>query len=123
MSLSQIFLAYSIIAGVFSALLFIFTIFFEKDKKKSRNLLLWAVLFLASSFATSEHAFWQEGYNLFNLVFGFNFPLIVYFLVWFAFIVWLFETRKERKTWIALLILLVIVVLIAISCMNCIKFI
>lgn len=122
MAITNIVLTYSIIAGVFSALLFILTLFFEKDKKKSRKLVLWAVLFLASSFAMSEYAFWLEGYNLFELVFNFNFPLIVYFGVWFAFIVWLFETRKERKIWIMLLALLAIVVLLATNCMNCIRF-
>jgi hypothetical protein len=82
---------------------------------------LWACLFLAGSFAGLEWAFWLEGYNMFNLVFEFTFPLIVYFGVWFGFIIWLFETRKERKVWIILSILLIIVVLIAVNCMNCLK--
>ena len=121
MSLAETVLVYSAIAGFMSILLILFTIFFEKNKKKSRVLLIWSVLFLASSFATSEYALWVDGYNLFDMVFGFNFPLIVYFGVWFVFLVWLFESRGERKIWIILLILLIIVVLIAINCMNCIK--
>jgi hypothetical protein len=119
--ITNIILAYSLISGIFAALLFAFAIFLEKDKKKSRNFLIWAVLFLASSFLATEYAFWLEGYNLFEFV-PKNFPLIFYFGVWFVFIVWLFETRKERKIWIIFLILLIIAILIASKCMNCIRF-
>jgi len=119
--LTEVFLGYSIVSGIMASLLLIFTLFFEKDKKKSRILLIWSALFLASSFATSESAFWYEGYNLFDLIFGLNMPLIFYFVVWFAFVVWIFETRKERKIWIILFIILVIVVFIATRCMNCIR--
>ncbi len=118
----DIILTYSLLAGIMSVMLFMFTIFFEKSKKRSKWLLIWAVLFLASSFAVSEYAFWLEGYNLFGLVFGFNFPLLVYFVIWFAFIIWLFESRGERKIWLMLLVALMIVAMIAINCMNCIKF-
>jgi hypothetical protein len=120
--LTNIFLGYSVISGIMGSLLLIFTLFFEKNKKRSRILLIWAALFLASSFATSESAFWYEGYNLFELVFKLNMPLIAYFGTWFAFIIWIFETRKERKIWVILLIILIIVVLIAVNCMNCIRF-
>lgn len=120
MSISNIVIVYSIISGFMASLLIAFSLFFEKDRKKSRNFLIWSVLFLASSFATSEYAFWLEGYNLFEFVF-FNFPLIVYFGVWFVFIVWIFEKRKERKIWIIFLILLILITLIATQCMNCIK--
>jgi hypothetical protein len=97
-------------------------LFFEKDKKRSRVLLIWAIAFLFSAFITSEYAFWVEGYNLFELVFSFNFPLIVFFVIWIAFIIWLFETRKERKIWVILLVLMVIGIIIAVNCMNCISF-
>jgi len=119
--LTEVFLGYSIVAGIMGSLLMIFTLFFEKDKKKSRMLLIWSVLFLASSYAASESAFWYEGYNLFELVFKLNGPLIAYFGIWFGFIIWIFETRKERKIWIILFILLLIVVFIAVNCMNCIR--
>lgn len=122
MAIADILIGYSITAGIMASLLIIFSLFFEKDKKKSRNLLIWAALFLASSFAISENAFWQEGYNLFTLVFSFNFPLIVYFGIWFAFLVWIFEMRKERKIWLMLLVLLIITIIIAVNCMNCIRF-
>jgi predicted permease len=112
-------LSYSIIAGVMACFLFVLGIFLEKEKKKSRILLLWACFFLAGSFTGLESAFYAEGYNIFDLVLGFNLPLVSYFSVWFAFIIWLFEYRKERKTWIILLILLIIVVIIAKNCMNC----
>lgn len=122
MSASTIILGYSIVAGVMASILIALTLFFEKDRKKSRLMLIWAVLFLAASFATSEYALWQEGYDLFRTVFSFNFPLIVFFGVWFAFLVWVFETRKERKIWIILAVLLVIAVIVAVSCMDCIRF-
>ena len=114
-------LAYSIVAGMMACFLFILGIFLEKEKKKSRILLIWACFFLATSFTGLESAFYAEGYNIFNLVLGFNFPLVSYFAVWFIFIIWLFESRKERKIWITLLILLIITVLIAMNCMNCIR--
>ena len=120
--MQNIVISYSIVAGIMASLLLVFSLFFEKNKKRSRILLIWAVLFLASSFATSEYAFWLEGYDLFQLVFSFNFPLIVYFAIWFAFLVWVFESRKERKIWMILFILLVITVIIAVNCMNCISF-
>jgi cation transport ATPase len=129
MALQNIILVYSLLAGIMSILLMTFTIFFEKngkqnknDKKHSRALLIWSVLFLASAFAASEYAFWLEGYNLFEFVLGFNFPLVAFFGVWFAFLVWLFESRGERKIWVLLLVVLVVVVLLAVNCMNCINF-
>lgn len=122
MAISTIILGYSIVAGMMASLLLAFTLFFEKNKKKSKILLVWAVLFLVSSFATSEYALWQEGVDLFKMVFSFNFPLFVYFGVWFAFLIWIFETRKERKVWIILMILLIATVIIAVNCMDCIRF-
>ncbi|MDI6825989.1 MAG: hypothetical protein QMD36_02205 [Candidatus Aenigmarchaeota archaeon] len=118
---SNLALSYSLIAGVMSCFLFTLGVFLEKEKKKSRLLLIWGCLFLASSFAGLESAFYAEGYNIFELVLKFNLPLVAYFAIWFGFIIWLFETRKERKIWIVLLILLIITVLIAMNCMNCIR--
>lgn len=120
--LTNIVLVYSLLAGMMSILLLVFTLFFEKNKKRSKALLIWSILFLAASFTASEYAFWLEGYNLFMLILKFNFPLIVYFGIWLAFIIWLFEKRKERKIWIIFFILLVAAVLVAINCMNCIRF-
>lgn len=117
--ISNLALSFSLISGIMSCLLFISGMFLEKEKKKSRVILIWACLFLAGSFGGLEWAFWLEGYDMFKLVFSLTFPLIVYFGIWFAFIIWLFERRKERKIWIILLILLIIVILIAMSCMNC----
>jgi len=114
-------LSYSLISGIMSCLLFILGMYLEKDKKKTRIILIWACLFLASSFAGLESAFWAEGYNMFELVFEFNLPLIYYLIVWFGFIIWLFESRKERKIWVILLILLIIATIFAVNCMNCIK--
>lgn len=112
-------LTYSIVAGIMACFLFILGIYLEKEKKKSKILLIWACFFLASSFAGLESAFYAEGYNIFEMVLSFNPPLISYFAVWFLFIIWLFESRKERKIWVILLILLIIVVIIAMNCMNC----
>jgi len=114
-------LSYSLISGIMSCLLFILGMYLEKDKKKSRIILIWACLFLASSFAGLESAFWAEGYNIFELFFNLNLPLVYYFIVWFVFIIWLFESRKERKIWIILLILLIIVSIIAMNTMEGIK--
>jgi len=121
MTVTEILLIYSVLAGIFSILLFTFTLFFEKDKKKSKNLLIWAVLFLAASFATTEYAFWLEGVYLFDLIFKFNFPLISYFTIWLAFIIWLFESRKERTIWVILAIALVLLTIVALNCPNCIR--
>ena len=114
-------LSYSLISGIMSCLLFIFGMYSEKDKKKSKIILIWACLFLASSFAGLESAFWVQGYNIFELVLKLNLPLVYYFIVWFGFIIWLFESRKERKIWVILLILLIIATVFAVNCMNCIK--
>jgi len=119
--ITNIILTYSIIAGIFAVLLFVFSIFFVKEKKRSRNFLIWAVLFLFSSFVVTEYAFWVEGYNFFEFV-SRSFPLMLYFGIWIAFVIWLFETRKERKIWIIFLILLIISIIIATLCMNCIRF-
>ncbi|MBI4010277.1 MAG: hypothetical protein HY361_03765 [Candidatus Aenigmarchaeota archaeon] len=121
MAITDILLVYSMLAGIFSISLFIFTLFFEKDKKKSKALIIWAVLFLAASFAATEYAFWLEGVYLFDLIFKFTFPLISYFTIWFAFIVWLFESRKERSIWIIFAIALIILTIVALNCPNCIR--
>lgn len=122
MAVSDVVVSLSIVAGIIASLLIVFTLFLEKNKNRSRTLLLWGVLFLASSFATAEYAFWLEGYNLFDMVFSFAFPLAVFFAVWFGFIIWLFESRKERKVWVVLLVLLIITVIVAVKCMDCIRF-
>ena len=119
--ISNLALSFSLIAGIMACFLFVFGLSKEREKKKSRVILLWACLFLASSFGGLEWAFWLEGYDMFNLVFEFTFPLVVYFVVWFAFIIWVFEMRKERKIWIILFLLLVLMVLVAINCINCLK--
>ena|SRR3972149_1303138 len=120
--LADIILAYALLAGVFSVALFTFTMFFEKNKRRSKILLLWAVLFLAASFIATEYAWWLEGYYLFNIITQFNFPLLAYFGIWFAFVIWLFESRGERKIWITLLIILLAVTLVALNCPNCVRF-
>lgn len=121
MAITDILLVYSFLAGIFSILLFTFTLFFEKDRKRSKNLLIWAVLFLGASFAASEYAMWLEGVYLFDLLAKFNFPLISYFTIWLAFIVWLFESRKERTIWIIFVIALVLLTIVALNCPNCIR--
>ena len=108
----------ALISGILACLLFTIGLEFEKSKKKSRSLLLWATIFLASSFGMLEWSLWVSGYNLFSLVFN-SFPLLAYFIIWLAFIIWIFEKRGERKIWIILLILLVSMVLISVKCMNC----
>lgn len=122
MPIQNIILVYAILSGMMSIALMVFTIFFEKDKKRSRTFLIWAALFLASSFAVTEYAFWIEGYNLFTFVLLFNFPLVVFFATWFTFMIWLFESRGERKVWMLLLVLLIVTVIVAMNCMDCLSF-
>lgn len=121
MVITNIMIVYSLLAGIFSILIFIFTLFFEKNKTRSKILLIWAVLFFAASIAATEYALWLEGAYLFDIIFKFNFPLISYFIIWFAFIVWLFENRKERMIWIVFAIALVLLTIMALNCPNCIR--
>lgn len=121
MAITEILLIYALLAGIFSILLFIFTLFFEKDRKKSKILLIWAVLLLAASFTATEYTFWVEGVYLFDLIFKFNFPLISYFTIWLAFIIWLFESRGERAIWVVFLIALILITIAALNCPNCIR--
>jgi D-alanyl-lipoteichoic acid acyltransferase DltB (MBOAT superfamily) len=114
MTLTNIIVAHSMLAGLLAVLLIVFTIFFEK--KRSRTLLLWAMVFLIAHFTLTEYAFWLEGYNVLSFVLttpGF------YFGAWAAFLLWLFESRGERKVWIALLVLAVLAVLILLFCPWC----
>jgi len=120
--LSNLPLSFSMVSGIMSCLLFLMGMYLEKDKKKSKMILLWAVTFLTVSFTGLEWAFWLEGYNMFQLIFRFTFPLIVYFAVWLGFVIWLFESRAERRIWIILIIVLTIIVIISVNCMNCIRF-
>ncbi|MCX6820341.1 MAG: hypothetical protein NT016_00045 [Candidatus Aenigmarchaeota archaeon] len=122
MTFSDVELVYALLAGVMSVALTVVGAYFEKDKKRGTRTLVWAALFLAVAFGVSENALWNQGYNLFTAVLSFNFPLVAFFGVWFAFLAWLFETRGERRTWIVLLIALVAMTLIAMNCMNCLSF-
>jgi len=106
---SNLAISFSIVSGFMACLLFILGMYFEKDKKRSRFILIWACLFLGASFANMEWAFWIEGDNIFTVFFSGNFPVVSYFLIWFAFIIWLFEKRKERKVWIIFLIFLILI--------------
>lgn len=117
--ISNIALSFSLISGIMSCLLFIAGMYFEKNKKKSTIILLFACLFLLASFTGLEWAFWLEGKNMFYLLFSPIIPLIFYFFVWFVFIIWLFESRGERKIWILLILIIIIIILIAVNCMNC----
>lgn len=110
-------LAIAMIAGGMSIMLF--HVAFRhagKGKGEARNILVWAVFFLGASFGGLEWSFYLLGYNLFLF---FAFPLIAFFAVWFAFIVWTFEVRKERRVWLAFLVALAALTAIAFNCMNC----
>ena len=122
MALTDIVLVYALLAGIMSILLTLFTLYLEKNKKKSHDMLVWAALFLGTSFGATEYAFWVEGINFFQFVLFFNFPLVAFFAVWFGFLIWVFESRGERKTWVKLAIMLVILTIIANLCMNCVSF-
>lgn len=122
MTLTNVVLVYAVLAGMMSILLTVFTLYFEKDKKKAHDTLIWATLFLGASFGATEYAFWVEGIHFFQFVLFFNFPLAAFFAIWFGFLIWVFEKRGERKTWVNLAIALVILTIIANLCMDCIKF-
>ena len=111
-------LAIALIAGGMSITLFHTALRHPqgKTKKDVRNILVWSILFLGASFGGIEWAFFLLGYNLFTF---FAFPLIAFFAVWFAFIIWTFEMRKERRVWIAFFIALIALITIAVNCMNC----
>jgi hypothetical protein len=122
MILSDAELVYALLAGIMSVALTIVGAYFEKDRERGTRTLVWAALFLGIAFGVSENALWNGGYNLFEMVLSFNFPLVAFFGVWFAFLAWLFESRGERRIWILLLVALVILVVIAVNCMNCVNF-
>jgi len=122
MAFWEVELIYALLAGIMSVALTIVGAYFEKDRKRGTRTLVWAALFLAMAFGVSENALWNQGYNLFTTVLSFNFPLVAFFGVWFAFLAWLFETRGERKVWVALLVALVLLTVLAMSCMNCLSF-
>jgi hypothetical protein len=109
-------LSTSIVAGIMACMLFYLGMK-TKDKNKSINILIFAVLMLGASFGTLEWSFWLLGINMFTF---FAFPLYAYFAIWSLFIIWLFESRGERKVWVALLIAVAILILIAVNCMDCI---
>ncbi|MBI2584093.1 MAG: hypothetical protein HYW25_05480 [Candidatus Aenigmarchaeota archaeon] len=79
-------------------------------------LLIWATLFLGASMGGIEWAFYLLGYNLFTF---FAFPLFAYLIVWFAFVVWVFESRGQRKIWLAFLAAVILLTIIALACTNC----
>ncbi len=122
MALTEILLVYAVIAGLMAVMLFVFSIFIEKNKQKSRRYLIWAVVFLAAAFSATEYAFWLNGEYLYYLLLTPNIPLLFYFVIWFAFVVWVFESRGERKIWIILSILLFLLLIAAFLCPNCIRF-
>jgi len=107
-----------LVAGFMSIMLFYLGI-----NRNSNKVLVWAVIFLGAAFGALEWAFWLNGYNMFQLFFGFLFPLVAWFLVWFAFIIWLFEEQERREIWLMFLALLVLIATIAMNCMNCFRFV
>ena len=115
-------LVYALLTGIMSIALTIVGASFEKDKKRGTRTLIWAAFFLAVALGVTENALWNEGYNLFEIVSDFSFPIIAFFAVWFAFLAWLFESRGERRIWMALLVALVAMVAIAANCMHCVIF-
>lgn len=123
MPMTEILASLSLLAGIMAVMLFAFSLFVEKNKRRSRNFLIWAVLFLAAAFAAAENAMWREGIYLFYItILRPSFPIVSYFAIWFAFVIWIFETRRERKLWVLFLVLLIILSLAALACPDCIRF-
>jgi len=90
----------------------------EKNKKYARSLLIWATLFLGVSFGGLEWGLYLLGYVLFYF---FAFPLMAFFAVWFAFIIWAFERVGARNVWIVFLIALIGLSILAVNCLNCLS--
>ena len=121
MPIAETLMVYSILSGIFSISLFLVGMFVEKNRRKSTILLIWSIVFLYSSFMVTEYAFWIEGYNLFDMILSFNYPLTIFFVSFYAFLIWVFESRKQRKIWIIILILSIIGLIIAVNCMDCVR--
>jgi len=122
MPIAEILMIYSILSGIFAISLFLVGMFVEKNRRKSTILLIWGIVFLYSAFIVTEYAFWIEGYNLFDMILSFNYPLTIFLISWYGFLIWLFESRKQRKIWIVILILSIIGLIIAVNCMDCVRF-
>lgn len=112
--------SFSLVAGFMACLLYIAGLYFEKDKKKSTSILIIASIFLWASFTGLEWGFWLEGENMFQLITYPIVPLIFYFAVWGGFVVWIFESREQRRIWVAMLAIAALLILTAVNCMNCI---
>ncbi len=106
--------AMALLSGIMSVVLFYMGLTRDSDK-----VLLWAVIFLGVSFGMFEWSLWLSGKDMFRLFFSFTFPLVSWFLAWFAFVIWLFEERGKRAYWVALLIVLAVLTLVAVNCMDC----
>ncbi len=114
--LYQIGLTFSLIAALMSVALFYLGL---KEGKKGLHFLIWAVLFLGASFGGLEWALYLIGISIFSF---FIFPLIAFFAIWFAFIIWAFERIQQRKIWIIFLAALVIMIFVGVYCPNCVQF-
>ena len=109
--------AYSILAGVMSIVLFYLSFTNEKHKKV---LYIFSLVFLIASWSGLEWSLWVMGYDMFSLILAPVVPLDFFFLAWIVFAVWYGESIGERKIWICFLISLAVIFVIARLCMNCI---
>jgi len=105
---------YSIVAGITTILLLLSAI-----RRRSEILFIFSLLFLIVSWSGIEWSLWLYGKNLFDLVFTPIIPLLSYFVVWTAFIIYISEKHFKRRDWIFFLILVTIIIIIAHFCMNC----
>jgi hypothetical protein len=112
--LSDISIAYAIIAGIFSIALIFYAL-----KKKSEPFFVWALLFQLISWSGIEWAFWNEGYNMFTLVFEPIVPLASYFVGWCLFVIYLGETHFKRRDWVAFIVIVLLFAILAPMCMDC----
>lgn len=110
----EVAIAMALLSGIMAVVLF-----YLGMTKNSDKILVWAVVFLGAALGMFEWSFWLVGEDMFRLFFAFAFPLVAWFLVWFAFIIWIFEEQKRRDIWIVFLIILIILTIIAVNCMDC----
>ncbi len=107
-------LTYSIIAALISIYFLDVAL-----KKGSKDMLLLSLLFVLVSWSGIEWTLWLLGYNLFELVLRPIVPLTSFFVAWTLAIIYIAETRFERKYWVLFLVLIYIISIIAVNCMDC----
>jgi hypothetical protein len=111
----EIGMTYSIIAGIMSIALLIYSV-----HRKHEHFFLFSLIFLIASWSGLEWALWLRGSNMFHMIFKPIVPFAFYFVAWIALVVYVSEKIfKKRKYWVGFIGVLLIITAIASVCMNC----